>query len=121
MKGKMVRIEIVPDIKKKMAEDNRYVRDMMAGKVPLRPAVYTHVFTPETFASTFSPERIRLMLALRKWEGNIYQLAKVLGRPYEAVHRDITYLEGMGFIKIASKGRSRFPRLAGPIRIPAFA
>ena len=117
----MVRIEIVPDIKKKMAEDNKYVRDLMAGKVPLRPAVYTHIFTPETFASTFSPERIRLMLALKGWNGNIYQLAKELGRPYEAVHRDITYLEGLGFIKIASKGRRRFPRLAGPIRIPTFA
>lgn len=117
----MVRIEIVPDIKKRMAEDNKYVRDLMAGKVHLRSAVHTHIFTPETFASTFSPERIRLMLALRKWEGNIYQLAKELGRPYEAVHRDITHLEGMGFIKIVSKGRSRFPCLAGPIRIPAFA
>lgn len=117
----MIRIEIVPDIKKRMAEDNKYVRDLMAGKVPLRPAIHTHIFTPETFASTFSPERIRLMLVLRNWEGNIYQLAKKLGRPYEAVHRDISYLEGPGFIKVKSVGRKRYPRLAGPIRIPAFA
>ena len=65
MKGKMVRIEIVHDIKKKMAEANKNVRDLMAGKVPLRPAVHTHIFTPETFSQVFSPERIRLMLALR--------------------------------------------------------
>ncbi len=117
----MVKIEIVQDMKKHMNEENRYIESIISGKIKPKRAVRTIVFTPETFASTFSPERIKLMLALRKWEGNIYRLAKMLGRPYEAVHRDITYLEGMGFIKIASKGRSRFPRLRGPIRMPAFA
>lgn len=117
----MVKIEIVPDMKKKMEEENKYVEAVISGKVKPKRAVHTIVFTPETFASTFSPERIRLMLALRKWDGNIYQLAKELGRPYEAVHRDISYLEGCGFIKVKSVGRKRYPQLAGPIRIPAFA
>ncbi len=116
----MIKIEIVQDMKKKMEEENRYIRDVISGKTKPKRVVYTHVFTPETFASTFSPERVRLMLALREWDGNIYQLAKKLGRPYEAVHRDIAYLEGMSFIKITSKGRSRFPKLSGPIRMPEF-
>lgn len=117
----MVKIEIVQDLKKRMKEDNRYARDVLAGRVALKPAVRTVIFTPETFSAVFSPERVRLMLALQKWEGNIYQLAKQLGRPYEAVHRDISYLESFGFIKVKSIGRRRYPRLAGPIRIPAFA
>lgn len=117
----MVKIEIVSDMKKKMDEENRYIKAVISGKIKSKRAIHTLVFTPETFASTFSPERVRLIFALKDWDSNIYNLAKKLGRPYEAVHRDISYLEGMGFIKIASKGRSRFPRLAGPIRIPAFA
>ena len=117
----MVKIEIVSDMKKKTEEENRYIKAVISGKIKPKRAVRTVVFTPETFASTFTPERVRLIFALKGWAGNIYRLAKELGRPYEAVHRDIAYLEGMGFIKIASKGRSRFPRLAGPIRIPAFA
>lgn len=117
----MVKIEIVPDLKQYMKDTWKYVRDVTAGRVEARPAVRTVVFTPETFSAVFSPERVRLMLVLRKWDGNIYRLAKMLGRPYEAVHRDITYLEGFGFIKVKSVGRNRLPRLAGPIRIPAFA
>lgn len=116
----MVKIIIVQDRKKYMKEVYKYVRDVADGKIEPKPAVRTIVFTPETFSAVFSPERIRLILALRKWDGNIYRLAKKLGRPYEAVHRDISYLEGMDLIKITSKGRSRFPRLAGPIRMPVF-
>ncbi len=117
----MVKIEIVPDMKKKMEEENKYIEAVISRKIKPKRAVYTVVFTPETFASTFSPERIRLIFALKDWNGNIYRLAKELGRPYESVHRDISYLEGFGFIKIKSVGRSRYPHLTGPIRIPAFA
>lgn len=117
----MVKIVIVQDRKKYMKGVYKYVRDVVAGKIEPKPAVRTVVFTPETFSAVFSPERVRLMLALKDWDGNIYRLAKKLNRPYEAVHRDITYLEGFGFIKIKSVGRRRYPRLAGPIRIPAFA
>ncbi len=117
----MVKIEIVSDMKKKMEEENRYIKAVISGKIKPKRAVRTVIFTPETFASTFSPERVRLIFALKDWDGNIYRLAKKLGRPYEAVHRDISYLEGFGFIKVKSVGRNRLPRLAGPIRIPAFA
>jgi len=117
----MVKIEIVADMEKRRKEDNRYIEAVMAGKIKPKRFVYTVVFTPETFASTFSPERVRLILALKGWDDNIYQLAKKLKRPYEAVHRDISYLEGSGFIKVKSVGRKRYPHLVGPIRIPAFA
>ncbi|MBI3036427.1 hypothetical protein HYY73_01545 [Candidatus Woesearchaeota archaeon] len=117
----MVKIEIVSDMKKKMEEENKYLEAVISGKIKPKRAVHTIVFTPETFASTFSPERVRLIFALKDWDGNIYRLAKKLGRPYEAVHRDISYLESFGFIKVKSIGRKRYPHLAGPIRIPAFA
>ena len=117
----MVKIEIVPDLKQHMKDTWKYVRDVAAGKVEPKSAVRTLVFTPETFSSTFSPERVRLILVLRKWEGNIYQLAKYLGRSYEAVHRDIAYLEGMKLIKVRTKDRKKFPYIDEPIRIPAFA
>ena len=117
----MVKIEIVLDMRKKMEEENKYIKDVISGRIKPKRAVRTIVFTPETFVSAFSPERVRLIFALKDWNGNIYRLAKFLGRPYEAVHRDIAYLEGFGFIKIKSVGRNRFPRLVGPIRIPAFA
>ena len=117
----MVKIVIVQDRKKYMREVYKYVRDVADGKIEPKPAVRTIVFTPETFSAVFSPERVRLMLTLKNWDGNIYQLAKRLNRPYEAVHRDIAYLEGFGFIKVKSVGRNRCPRLTGPIRIPPFA
>jgi hypothetical protein len=118
----MVRIEIVPDIRKKMKEDNKYLRDVLRGKVPLKPAVRTIVLTPETFPKVFSPQRLSLLLKI-KVEGkkNIYQLAKDLGRPYEAVHRDIKYLESFKLIKIRTKDKKKLPYVDAPITIPAFA
>ena len=117
----MVKIEIVPDMKKHMQETSRYIKSVISGKIKPVKAVHTLVFTPETFSSTFSPERVRLILALRNWNGNIYQLAKHLGRSYEAVHRDIAYLEGMKLIKVRTKVRKKFPYIDEPIKIPAFA
>ncbi len=47
---------------------------------------------------------MRLILRVRKNNvKNIYQLAKELGRRYEAVYRDLKYLEGMGIIKLKKK------------------
>ena len=72
--------------------------------------------TPKVFAKVFSPERIRLMLKIKKNNvRNIYQLAKELGRKYEAVHRDIKYLEGMGVIKVKDKDNKKIPFIDEPI------
>ena len=107
-----MKIKIVPDVYKEMEETDKYVRDVIDGKVPIdkNRAEKTHIMTPDTFAKVFTPERIRLMMRIRKNElTNIYQLAKELDRPYEAVHRDITYLKGMGIVKIKNKDKTKIP------------
>ena len=117
----MVRIEIVADLKGRMRQSDQYIQDVIDGKIRPKRAVHTVIFTPDIFAKVFSPERLKLILAVKQENTrNIYQLAKALGRPYEAVHRDITYLEGMGLLKVRAKGRKRLPYVDGAIRIPAF-
>ena len=70
------------------------------------------VMTAKTFAQVFTPERIRLLKRIHKNNiKNIYQLAKELDKPYEVVFRNIKYFEGLGLIKISSKGRSKIPCL----------
>ena len=115
----MVKIEIVPDIKEKMKEDWAYADKVLKGKVKIdkKRAEKTIIITPEVFAKVFSPQRIKLMLKIKRNNIlNIYQLAKELGRRYEAVHRDIKYLEGMGIIKIKEKDRKKIPFIDGPIK-----
>ena len=66
--------------------------------------------TPKTFAKTFSPERIKLVMAIRQDKiESITQLAKVLNRPFESVHRDIKYLEGLNLIKLEKHEKVRVP------------
>ena len=107
-----MKIKIVSDVLKDMEEDDKYVRDVIEGRVPIdkKRAEKTLVFTPEGFAKTFSPKRIKLMMRIRKnSQINIYQLAKELKRPYEAVHRDITFLKSYGIIKIKNKDKTKIP------------
>ncbi len=106
-----MKIKIVSDLKKYMKESNEYIEAVGRGEREIDPAMAEHtlVFTPETFSKVFSPERIKLLLAIKDGTQNIYQLAKQLGRHYEAVHRDISYLKGIGIIKIKKNGRSRIP------------
>lgn len=92
-------ITLVEDVMKEMKKD---VRDIQRG-------IYRHkskrVMTPDSFVKIFSPQRVRLLMALRKNKvESITELAALLGRKFEAVHRDITYLSGMGFIKL-KKGK----------------
>jgi len=118
-----MRIEIVDDWRERMKEDDKYVRDALAGKVNWDPrkAEKTIIFTPKTFGQVFSPERIRLLIAVKQNRiDNIYRLAKKLERPYEAVHRDIKYLASFGFIKIKKQKNRRIPVLNGEIRLPVF-
>jgi len=105
-------------------ETNKYVEDVLAERVPIdkERAKHTIVVTPEGFARLFSPQKVRLMLRIRKNKvTNIYQLAKELGRKYEAVHRDITYLEGFGLIKIKKKDNKKIPYTNENITLTAFA
>jgi predicted transcriptional regulator len=107
-----MRIKIVPDVFKEMEETDKYARAVIEGKIPIdkKRAEHTLVFTPEAFAKTFSPERIKLMIRIRKNDIlNIYQLAKEINRPYEAVHRDLSFLKSYGLIKIKNKDKTKIP------------
>lgn len=119
-----MKIEIVSDLKKRMQEDNKYLRDVIEGKVPIdkERAKKTLITTPEIFAKIFTPQRIRLIMALKKNKDmNIFQLAKELDRKYEAVHRDIRYLKGFGFIKTKTTKRGVIHKIDEPITIPELA
>ncbi|MBU2612779.1 MAG: ArsR family transcriptional regulator [Nanoarchaeota archaeon] len=58
-----------------------------------------------------SKEKARLLDAIKyKEPGSIYEVAKILKRPFKAVFDDIKLLERMGFIEIKEvevKGRTR--------------
>jgi predicted transcriptional regulator len=119
-----MKIEIVSDIKKRMKMDNKYIKDVLAGKIEIdrRKAEKTMIITPEVFVKIFSPQRVRLILRIEKNKlNNIYQLAKELNRKYEAVYRDIKYLEGMGIIKLKEKDKKKIPFIDEPVELPKFA
>jgi len=119
-----MKIEIVEDLKEKMKMDNKYVKNVIHGKakVDKKRAEKTIIVTPETFAKIFSPERIKLMLKIKRNSiSNIYQLAKELNRKYEAVHRDIKLLEGFGIIKLKDKNKKKIPFMDEPLTIPELA
>ncbi|MFH1510390.1 MAG: hypothetical protein ABIF10_01760 [Candidatus Woesearchaeota archaeon] len=76
------------------------------------------VMTPETFSKVFSPERIKLLQRINRNEvKSIYHLAKGLGKPYEVVFRNVKYLEGIGLIRFAAKGRRKVPKIVGALSI----
>ena len=119
-----MKIEIVEDLKERMKKDNKYAKDVIQGKAKLdrKKAEKTIIVTPETFAKIFSPERIKLMLKIKRNNiSNIYQLAKELHRKYEAVHRDIKLLEGFGIIKLKDKDHKKIPFMDEPLTIPELA
>ena len=117
-------IEIVEDIKEKLNVDNKYVRDVINGKINVdrKKAEKTIVMTPEVFAKIFSPEKMKLMLKIKQNNiKNIYQLSKELDRKYEAVYRDIRFLEGLGIIKVREKDSKMIPFMDEAIKIPQLA
>ena len=119
-----MKIEIVENLKEKMKADNQYVKDVVKGKLKIdkKMAEKTIIVTPEIFSKIFSPERIKLMLKIKRNNiANIYQLAKDLNRKYEAVHRDIKLLEGFGIIKLKDKDKKKIPYMDEPLTIPELA
>ena len=120
----MVRIKIVEDVREDMKKDNEYIKKVMNDDIPIdkERAKHTIVMTPRGFAHLFSLEKIRLMIRIRKNKVlNIYQLAKELGRKYEAVHRDIKELESYRLIKIKTKDNKKIPYIDENITLTAFA
>ncbi len=119
-----MKIEIVEDIKEKIKIDNAYVKKAIAGKVEIdkKRAEKTIIMTPETFAKLFSPERMKLILKIKRNNiENIYQLAKEANRKYEAVYRDIKLLEGFGIIKLKDKNNKKVPYMDESVTLPRLA
>ena len=119
-----MKIEIVENLKERMKSDNKYFKEVIKGKIKAdrKKAEKTIVVTPETFAKIFSPERIKLMLKIKRNSlSNIYQLAKELNRKYEAVYRDIKLLEGFGIIKLKDKNKKKIPFMDEPLTITELA
>lgn len=73
--------------------------------------------SPELFPKIFSRERIRLIRALEKKPETINELAKMLGRPREAVSRDLNYLVSLNLIQLKKRGKERVPLRVAPISI----
>lgn len=117
-----MKVEIIENIKERMKDDNAYVVKVLKGKKnDTKRAEKTLVITPDIFAKIFSPERIKLMLKVRKNKiTSIYQLAKALNRKYEAVYRDIKLLEGFGIITLKEKDNQMIPTMES-VEIPSFA
>jgi predicted transcriptional regulator len=59
--------------------------------------------------------RVSLLLAIRRYRPqSVAALAKAMNRPAEGVQRDLTFLEALGVVKLASPGgrsRTRVPRV----------
>jgi len=102
----MIYIEIVKDTKKiniaeKMTNDKR------------KHVVF---MTPEIFTKVFSPERIKLLTYLKEHKvQSISDLARKLGRKFEAVHRDIRYLDR--FVKLKREEANKVPYVDEGINI----
>jgi len=108
------KIKIVDSLKEYNKDINRRLKTGELEKKPERALV----MTPAVFSKVFSPERMRLLRTLhRSGKKNIYQLAKDLDKPYEVVYRNIRYLEGIGLLKIESRGRDKIPSLVGNLSV----
>lgn len=97
------------NFKKEFEKDKNTLRAIEQGKY-VKPQQKTLYFTPKTFYSAFTPERIRLIQLLREHKNlNISEVAKMIKRPFESTHRDIKFLEGLGLIQIKKMNKYRIP------------
>jgi len=107
-------IWIVDDVNKQM---NMNTKGIIDGTLP--PGRYIYM-EPETFSKIFTPQKIRIILKLMKGDvESLSDLARKLGRKFEAVHRDVKDLEGRDLIKVVRKQNKCIPMLNGPISMKA--
>jgi predicted transcriptional regulator len=70
------------------------------------------VLSEEIETRVLTPERLRLLKALRRREGvSITGLAKSVKRSLEAVSRDLRILREYGLIELTRNGHSKYPKL----------
>ena len=80
------------------------------------------VLTVDLFPKIFSAERLRILQTLKKQQPeSITELAAMLQRPFESVHRDVKALEEYGLISLTKEKRSVIPVVAGKVQIEAVA
>lgn len=64
--------------------------------------------SPSTFQKVMSRNRLQILIAISRLKpDSIYQLEKILGRPYPHVLKDCRTLEGLGFIKLVETNRAK--------------
>lgn len=97
----MIHIEIVEDI-------NKTIKEFSLEKMRKDPRKRVMFMTIKQFHHTFSPERLKLLMLLSKERAmSISDLAKKVGRKFEAVHRDLRYLDGI--VKFRKEERRKVP------------
>ena len=104
-----MKIQVVKDINEVIKANKEIYKKIQKGDY-VKPKPKTLYFTPKTFYSTFTPEKIRLIQALRERNDlSISEIAKKLGRPFESIHRDVRFLEGLGLINVERRQKYRIP------------
>lgn len=116
----MIKIKIVDDVKNEIEKDKKLLKALEKGEAKLEKG-HIIILSPEGFHSLFSPKRIKLLRTIKRNDvKSIYELAKILKRPYEAVYNDIKYLESFKILRIEKKNHSRIPMLIDEdLRVPA--
>lgn len=114
-----IEIRVVPDLAAQKAELKRCIDQIDKGLGVKGRRVM--IFTPETYAHVFTPERLKLLLLLQKEEHtSISSLATRVGRHFEAVHRDLKVLASDDLIRLEKHGREVQP-IMNKIRMPVLA
>ncbi len=107
-----IEIRIIEDNQSYLEERKKFLTDLESNKINLENKK-TIVFTPKVFAKVFTPERIRLIKTLQENKiKSISHLAEILNRSFEAVDRDIKYLESMNLLTLIKKEKSKIPIIA---------
>ncbi len=93
-------------------EKSRALKEIMKGSSKGEEETI-FLLTPQEFSKVFSPERLRLLVLLRKRpELTISEISSALSRKREAVSRDIRFFEGLGLIELRKQSRTRVPKRA---------
>lgn len=115
----MVKIKLVSDMEEELEKNKERIKKIFAGEAVKEDKGHILVMTPEKFSSVFSPQRLKLLRVLKKTKiHSVQELATLLNRPYEAVYRDIKYLEGLELLETKMENHHRVPLLTEGISIP---
>ncbi len=107
----MTMIRLVKDV-------NKEYKDLTPKKMMESKEDHVILITPETFYKVFTPARVRLLMFVRDNKVvSISDLARKVGRKFEAVHRDLRYLQGFGLVKFLDKDKGKIPYISEKIEV----